>query len=107
MITTKKEKTIYLMFSQYGYILKVKLNNKWQMSIILEYLCVVNEIALLTALYQVKNFKSCNKYFHFFTKKKSIVTKNILVITFALQLDEVLKNWKLIKLIQLVHKNKV
>lgn len=46
------------------------------------------------------------KYFDLFAKKVGIVAKNVLVVMHISQLNKVWKNWELIKLGQLVYKNK-
>lgn len=89
MATTKKEEIICLMFSYYVYILKVKLNTHWQMSILFQTIFIVDEIAFFIALYQVNNFWHCKKFLCFLAKKVNFIIKNILLKVLTLLLKKI------------------
>lgn len=61
-------------------------------------------IALLTALYQIKNFKPCNKHIRVLAKKIGLLTKNISTEILWSRLKEIQKNWELAELEKLVSK---
>lgn len=61
MIAIREEKTLRLVFSCYKCTLEIKLNTKWQMTIVLTKKDDgVNGIVLLTMLRWVENFKPCD-----------------------------------------------
>ena len=51
MAKTREEKTVFLIFSCYTYIPKVKLNTNWQIDILSKRVCVVDGIVSIVMLY--------------------------------------------------------
>lgn len=65
---------------------------------------IIDEIALLAALYCIKNFKPYNKYLQFFTKYIDVTINKILIHKFLSQLKGIWGYYNLENYKQLIKK---
>lgn len=102
IVFLREKETIGLMFRCYRFSSAIKINRNWQMTLKSKKICIIDSIALLATLYQVKNFKLCDKHTRMLVKKVGLMIKNISAKILGSRLEKIWKNQELVKLEKLV-----
>lgn len=102
IVFLREKETIGLMFRCCRFSSAIKINRNWQMTVKSKKICIIDSIALLATLYQVKNFKLCDKHTRMLVKKVGLIIKNISAKILGSRLEKIWKNQELVKLEKLV-----